>query len=122
MKTESPPANAASALSRHRWECTPDRAAATAPARAAGIARYEAIVDPDGALAPDERTERAKQAFYQAMGRRSGEARRAKRAQRAQQAAMRTMDEIVDQLIAQAPTITDEQRARIQTLLTPTSL
>lgn len=120
MVTDSPPLNAASVLSRHRWECTPDRAAATAPARAAAYAAYESIVDPDGTLPPDERAQRAKQAFHQYLGRRSGEARRAKRAEREQNKTVRTIDEVVDQLIANAPAITDEQRTKLQTLLTPT--
>ncbi|WP_456789759.1 hypothetical protein [Cellulomonas sp. P5_C5] len=42
------------------WSHTPDRAARTAPARAAALlARFEREVDPEGTLPPDERTRRA---------------------------------------------------------------
>lgn len=117
MVTDSPPVSPGSALARHRWDNEPDRTAATEPGRRSNIARWEPIVDPHGILPPDERTELARRAFYQDLGRRSGEARRARRAQ---QTTVRTLDEVVDQLIANAPAITDEQRAKLQTLLTPT--
>ena len=45
-----------------RWAHTADRTAATAPARAALMARFEREVDPDGTLAPDERARRAENA------------------------------------------------------------
>jgi hypothetical protein len=41
---------------------TPDRAARTAPARAAFLARFEREVDPDGTLDPAERERRATEA------------------------------------------------------------
>jgi hypothetical protein len=75
-----PPVSAGSALARHRWANTPDRSAATAASRRAGIAQFEDVVDPDGILSPAERAEQAKRAFYADMGRRSGIARRARRA------------------------------------------
>lgn len=45
-----------------RWSQTDDRRAATAPARAGQLARFERQVDPDGSLAPDERARRAEMA------------------------------------------------------------
>lgn len=80
MGTGLPQVSAASALARHRWDNTPDRAAATAPGRMASIARYADQVDPDHLLPPDERLEQGKRAFYEDLGRRSGEARRARKA------------------------------------------
>jgi hypothetical protein len=53
-----------------RWAHEPDRAAATAPARAGLIAKFERQVDPDGLLSPGERTERtesARRAHYARM-------------------------------------------------------
>jgi hypothetical protein len=40
------------------WAMTEDRAARTAPARAAQIERFERQADPDGVLPPDERARR----------------------------------------------------------------
>ena len=45
-----------------RWSREPDRAAATAPARAALLAKFERQVDPDGTLPPQERARRAEHA------------------------------------------------------------
>lgn len=45
-----------------RWAHTADRSAATAPARAAFIARFERLVDPEGVLPPAERRKRAESA------------------------------------------------------------
>src|SRR2546421_10548690 len=45
-----------------RWAKEPDRAKATAPARAGLEARFEREVDPDGILPPDELARRAKSA------------------------------------------------------------
>lgn len=50
-----------------RWAREPDRSAATAPARAASIARFEREVDPDGVLSVEERTRRAESARRAAM-------------------------------------------------------
>ena len=41
------------------WANTVDRTARTAPATAASMARFETLVDPDGALPPEERARRA---------------------------------------------------------------
>jgi hypothetical protein len=77
---ESPQVSAASALARHRWDNTADRTAATEPGRSASIAKYADQIDPDHLLPPAERLELGKRAFYEALGRRSGEARRARKA------------------------------------------
>ena len=53
-----------------RWAKEPDRAKATAPARAGLEARFEREVDPDGILPPDElarRVKSAKTAHYSRM-------------------------------------------------------
>ena len=42
-----------------RWAHEPDRSGATAPARAAFLAKFELEVDPEGRLDPDERRRRA---------------------------------------------------------------
>jgi hypothetical protein len=42
-----------------RWAREPDRAAATAPARAGLRAKFERQVDPDGLLPPQDRARRA---------------------------------------------------------------
>lgn len=64
------------------WALTPDRAARTAAARAAKYAKYEAQVDPDGTLPPEERARRAEQLYKAAMAElaRSGLAARRKNA------------------------------------------
>lgn len=53
---------AARIAAHDRWARVPDRAAATAPARAALMAKFERQVDPDGSLPPDERAKRAEHA------------------------------------------------------------
>ncbi|NMI00721.1 hypothetical protein HF526_25940 [Pseudonocardia sp. K10HN5] len=67
----------------HRsWAATPDRAARTAPARRAFDERFEAEVDPDGAMTPEARAaaaESARKAYFLDLARRSAEARRRKR-------------------------------------------
>lgn len=63
------------------WARTPDRAARTAPARAALMAKFEAEVDPDGLLSPEERARRAehkRKAYFQRLALRSARARRAR--------------------------------------------
>lgn len=65
------------------WARTPDRAARTAAARAALLARFERDVDPDGVLSPGERAARAesaRRAFYARLALRSVQARAAARA------------------------------------------
>lgn len=62
-----------------RWAREPDRTAATAPARAAMLAKFETEVDPDGLLLPAERAKRAECArrlHYQRMALKSAQARR----------------------------------------------
>jgi len=65
-----------------RWAKTPDRAAATAAARAAQDTERERQVDPDGTLPPEERARRAEQlrlAQLADMARRSAGARARKK-------------------------------------------
>jgi hypothetical protein len=62
-----------------RWSRTPDRAAATLPARTAFASKFEAQVDPDGLLPPEKRAELAeyaRKAHFARLGRLSGAARR----------------------------------------------
>lgn len=64
------------------WAVTPDREARTRPARAAFLARFERLVDPDGALAPAERRRRAesaRRAYFQRLALKSLTARRIRR-------------------------------------------
>ena len=100
------------------WANTPDRAARTAPARAAADARFEAEVDPDGVLAPDVRramAEAARRAYYARLALRSAEAR-AKRApkmaarpvQRAPRATQKAPGPTVTGKIPDASTATTE--------------
>ncbi len=64
-----------------RWAREPDRSAATAPARRASLARFEAEVDPEGLLSPRERglrAEAARRAHFIRMSHRSAQVRRRK--------------------------------------------
>lgn len=79
MKTESPQTLAARTLNDVRWSATLDRTAATAPARAAPIARVADEIDPHHELPPDERTRRATHAWYSELGRRSAAAQRTRK-------------------------------------------
>jgi hypothetical protein len=54
-----------------RWGREPDRASATAPARAGLWARFEREADPERVLAPDERHRRAESLFKAHMMRMS---------------------------------------------------
>lgn len=66
-----------------KWANTPDRSAATAPARAAFLARFEAQVDPDNKLAPDMRrtmAANARKAHFLKLAARSAEVRRGRKA------------------------------------------
>lgn len=66
-----------------RWARTPDRAAATAPARRGLIAKFEREVDPEGQLSSAERSRRAEQllrAHMIRMSLASAERRRRRRA------------------------------------------
>ena len=63
------------------WARTHDRAARTRPAREAFIRRFEKEVDPDGALPPEERKQRAehaKRAYMLQLAKRSAAVRKAK--------------------------------------------
>lgn len=62
-----------------RWKNTEDPAAATAPARAALMDKFEREVDPDGTLAPQERARRAqhaRKAYFTRLALKSVQARR----------------------------------------------
>lgn len=64
------------------WAVTPDRSRRTAAARAAFMDRFEAQVDPDRALPPEvrrQRAEAAKKAHFLALAAKSAAARRAGR-------------------------------------------
>ena len=72
---------AALVAAHESWARTPDRAARTAPARAALLARFERDVDPDGILSPDERASRAdhkRRAYFGRLALTSVKARRAR--------------------------------------------
>ncbi|MBM0203227.1 hypothetical protein JNW90_08985 [Micromonospora sp. STR1s_5] len=74
---------AAQVAAHTRWAHTADRKAATAPARAAFIERFERQVDPNNELDPAERAlraESAKKAHFLRMALKSAESRKAKRA------------------------------------------
>jgi hypothetical protein len=65
------------------WAKTRDRSARTARGRAAQLARFEKLVDPDGSMPPEARAkaaEAAKQAHYTRMAFLSAKARRARKA------------------------------------------
>lgn len=78
------PTSAQARMGVHKsWAQTEDRAARTAPARAARQAKFEQQVDPDGRLTPQERSIRAdhaRKAHYTAMSIRSAQVRRARKA------------------------------------------
>ena len=60
------------------WARTADRTARTAPARAASLARFEAQVDPHGALSDTERATRAeaaRKAYFTGLAYRSSRSR-----------------------------------------------
>ncbi|HET6920509.1 MAG TPA: hypothetical protein VFI46_13735 [Jiangellaceae bacterium] len=64
------------------WARTPDRAARTAPGRAAFFDRFEREVDPDGVLTPAERARRAehaRKAYFAGLALKSAQARRKRR-------------------------------------------
>lgn len=72
----------ASQIAAHdSWATTPDRAARTAPARAALMAKFEHEVDPDGILPAEERARRAehkRKAYFARLALKSARARRAR--------------------------------------------
>lgn len=64
------------------WAHTPDRAARTAPGRAAFAAKFERLADPDGTLPPRERAIRAehlRKAHFHRLALASARARRRSR-------------------------------------------
>ena len=64
------------------WANTKDRTGRTAPGRAANLARFEKMVDPDGTMPPEARAkaaEAAKQAHFTRMAFLSAKARRARK-------------------------------------------
>lgn len=64
-----------------KWARTPDRSAATAPARSAFLRRFEVEVDPEGSLSEAERARRAHfamRAYMADLSRRRTLARRAR--------------------------------------------
>lgn len=68
------------------WAKTADRAARTAPARTAQLARFAAKVDPDGTMTPTARAaaaEAAMRAHYTRMALASARSRRERSAKRA---------------------------------------
>lgn len=70
---------AAQIAANESWAHTPDRAARTAPARAAMLARFEDEVDPERSLTPEERSRRAeyaRKAYFQRLALKSAKARR----------------------------------------------
>jgi len=74
---------AASIAANTRWAHEPDRTAATAPGRAAFLARFLDEVDPERRLAPAERERRAesaRRAYFMQLALRSARARRARHA------------------------------------------
>lgn len=83
--TEAERKLAASIAAHESWARTPDRSARTAPARAALMARFEAEVDPDGVLPPQERQRRAehlRRAYFQRLALKSARSRRLAKAAR----------------------------------------
>lgn len=73
---------AARIAAHESWAHTPDRAARTAPARAALMAKFEAEVDPDGKLSPVERAiraEHARKAHFARLALKSAQSRRKSR-------------------------------------------
>ena len=70
------------------WARTEDRPARTAPARKALLDKFERQVDPDGKLAPAERTKRAeylRKAYFTRLAMASAKVRRQRAAARAAQ-------------------------------------
>jgi len=64
------------------WARTPIRAERMAPANEAREARWERLVDPDGAMSPEDRRKAAasaRKAYYLELSRKGVEARRRKR-------------------------------------------
>lgn len=76
----------AQAAVHQSWANTADRQARTEPMRQAALARFERLVDPDGALDPAERAQRAeaaRRAHLLDMSRKAAKKAREKREQAA---------------------------------------
>lgn len=71
----------ASVAANTRWAFEPDRAKATRPGTSAFLAKFEALVDPDGVLSPEERAKRARNALSAHMTRIRSRRRRTTRRQ-----------------------------------------
>jgi hypothetical protein len=72
---------AATIAAHDSWAKTSDRAARTAPARAAALDRFEREVDPEGVLPPAERARRAehaRKAYFLRLSLKSAQSRRAR--------------------------------------------
>lgn len=70
---------AASIAANESWAQTPNRSARTAPGRAAMLAKFERLADPDGTLLPQERSRRAeslRKAHFQRLALKSAQSRR----------------------------------------------
>lgn len=79
MAAKSDASLRASIAANERWAHTADRSSATAPARAGLDARFEAEVDPDGVLDPDERAKLVtskRRAYFQRLALQSARSRR----------------------------------------------
>lgn len=92
---------AASIGAHESWARTADRAARTAPARAASLARFERQADPDGNLPPGERQRRAEsllQAHMARMRLASAKARAERKSARAREAAdeLRALADLIE--------------------------
>lgn len=81
MASQSERSLAASIAANEGWARCPDRSARTSPARAALMAKFETLVDPNGELAPVERAKRAenaRRAHFQRLALKSAKARRSR--------------------------------------------
>jgi hypothetical protein len=79
----------ARAAAHSSWARTPDRAARTAKAREAAVAKFERDVDPDGVMSPADRRKaavNAQRAHMYAMSQKGVDKRKAKRANSQQRA------------------------------------
>lgn len=72
----------ARAMAHAKWAACDDPSAATAPARAVFLSRFERQVDPDGVLSPTERARRAehaRKAYFSQLAAKSVRARAARK-------------------------------------------
>ncbi|RKS05006.1 hypothetical protein DFP74_0588 [Nocardiopsis sp. Huas11] len=76
----------ASLAAHWSWADTKDRSARTLPARRASIARWQSVVDPAGAMPPDERAraaESARRAHFKTMAKKRWDAYRVEKSVKA---------------------------------------